>query len=179
MYTVINHERDNEKEFETKDDAQDALQEVISLGADPENVELVKPDNPPATTDDPEITSEKQFVQEIQGVPSEFAIELGDSYHIKKEGYYYLADKLDIEYGAEPIATSVECDGEKAVYRGWAERGEKRYENVGTAHKDGEDMQGSDYNLDELAATRAACRVLSMATGTGIASMEEMTHLDQ
>ena len=128
------------------------------------------------------INDEEEFVTEVKGVPQTFVVNMGTaqnkSIHIKKEGYYYLASKMGIDFGAEPIKTSVELDGEKAIYRGWAEKDGQRWENVGTAHLPGEDMQGAEYNLDELAATRAACRALSMATGTGVASMEEMVNVE-
>jgi hypothetical protein len=50
----------------------------------------------------------------------------------------------------------------------------REWTDVGTAHLEHEDMQGAEANLDELASTRATNRALRLATGAGMASMEEL-----
>jgi hypothetical protein len=50
----------------------------------------------------------------------------------------------------------------------------REWVDVGTAWADHEDMQGAASNLDELASTRATNRALRLATGAGLASIEEL-----
>lgn len=144
-----------------------------------EQAQVAAEKHAPDTIDDPE-----QFVTEVKGVPQTFVVNMGTpdnkSIHIKKEGYYYLAAQMDLQMTVEPYDPTWEGDSDTAAYKGIVVDDDGRtWTNVGTAHKQGEDMQGAAYNLDELAATRAATRALSMATGTGVASMEEMIQGDE
>ena len=201
-YTLINHTDGKENDFDDKSNAEDTKQLLESDGADVEIVDNYQPDGgtqaaipaeggevgqeeadttavqtqthvPPAA-----IESEEQFVTQVKGVPDPFMVNMGTpnnkQIHIKKEGYYYLASQDGIDVQTEPLNPSWEDDSEVSAWKATATKGDKEWSNVGTAHLEGEDMQGAEYNLDELASTRAACRVLSMATGAGVTSAEEM-----
>ena len=123
------------------------------------------------------VSSEREYLTEDMGVPELFILQVkGGNWHVTKQGYYYLADQQGISYTVEPLNPTYEGDDSTSVWLGRATDGEREWSNVGTAHLDGENMGGAKYNLDELAATRAACRVLSMATGVGAVSKEEMTN---
>lgn len=215
-YVLKNHRKETEKEFESEDDAIDEKNNMISLGMDSQDLEIIENgETPPeeetkdesqstqsesetdakepeivkgvagdssevkdlpgeVSTESVTIETEEQFVTDIKGVPDTFVVQMGDSVHIKKTGYYYLAAQMGLEVQTEPLNPTWEGDSDTASWRGIVRDGDKEWSNVGTAHLDHEDMQGAGANLDELAATRSACRALSMATGTGVASMEEM-----
>jgi len=187
----------NRKTFDTRTDAEDARDNLLSLGAAADNLEII----PPTETDgsgavEPEVVGDasdntdeldvndvgaESFVVDIKGVPSEFVLELGGETHVRKAGYYKIAADQGLEWSAEAVQRSYEGDDERAVYEGVVQDPEtgREWRNVGTAHLDGEDMDGAKYNLDELAATRACCRALSMATGVGLTSVEEMAGADE
>ncbi len=180
-YTVINHERGNEREFESRSEAEEAVQEVISLGADPSNVELKEantdggealvsdtvdtqdlPDDP-AVDEDPLDYMPSHFIDDIQGTPA-----------INRKGYAVLASHYNIGVKAEPVVRASETDFEYAEFQAVAvtEDGTE-YSGFGSAHiarMDGDDQ----YLLNELAETRACKRALALATGVGVVSAEEM-----
>jgi len=187
--------RDNRRTFDTRADAEDARDDLIALGANPDDLEI----NAPGETDGgeavaPEVVDEtasdevdvndvgaESFVVDVKGVPREFILELGGETHVRKAGYYKIAADQGLEWSAEAIQRSYEGDDDgRAVYEGVVRDPEtgQEWRNVGTAHLPGEDMDGAEYNLDELAATRACCRALSMATGVGLTSVEEMAGVD-
>ena len=122
------------------------------------------------------VSSEYEYLTKHMGVPEVFITQLkGGSYHVDKTGYYHLADQQGISVTVKPLDPSFENDTERSTWLGIAiDANEREYSNVGSAHLAGENMSGAEYNLDELAATRAACRVLSMATGIGSTATEEM-----
>ncbi|ELY91446.1 hypothetical protein [Natrialba taiwanensis] len=142
-----------------------------------------EPVKKPTRVEPGSIESEEQFVTQVKGVPDPFMVNMGTTQdkqiHIKKEGYYYLASQDGIDVQTEPLNPTWEGDAETSAWKATATKGDKEWSNVGTAHLEGEDMQGAEHNLDELASTRAACRVLSMATGAGVTSAEEMMEGDQ
>jgi len=182
--------RDNRKTFGTRADAEDARDDLIALGANPDDLEIIPPEGDDAQPDGgeavtPEVVDEtasdevdvndvgaESFVVDVKGVPREFILELGGETHVRKAGYYKIAADQGLEWSAEAIQRSYE-----GVVRD-PETGQE-WSNVGTAHLPGEDMDGAEYNLDELAATRACCRALSMATGVGLTSVEEMAGVDE
>jgi len=192
--------RDNRKTFGTRADAEDARDDLIALGANPEDLEIIPPEGDDAQPDGgetvtPEVVDEtasdevdvndvgaESFVVDVKGVPREFILELGGETHVRKAGYYKIAADQGLEWSAEAIQRSYEGDDDdRAVYEGVVRDPEtgQEWRNVGTAHLPGEDMDGAEYNLDELAATRACCRALSMATGVGLTSVEEMAGVDE
>jgi hypothetical protein len=197
-WTLRDDRRDNRKTFDTRADAEDARDDLLALGATADDLEIVPPaetDGSGATT--PELVEQpgdstdeldvndvgaESFVVDVKGVPNEFVLELGGETHVRKAGYYKIAADQGLEWSAEAIQRSFEGDDdERAVYEGVVRDPEtgQEWRNVGTAHLDGEDMDGAEHNLDELAATRACCRALSMATGVGLTSVEEMAGGDQ
>ena len=197
-YTLIDHTQDNENHFADEEKAKENKDFLEREGHDVELIDNYRSDGgseatqaevvegqgekqsiETAETINPEtIKSQEQFVTQVKGVPDAFMVNMGTpqdkSIHIKKEGYYYLAAESDIDVQTEPLNPSWEGDDEFAAWKATATKGDKEWSNVGTATLDGEDMSGAEYNLDELASTRAACRALSMATGAGVTSSIEM-----
>jgi hypothetical protein len=133
--------------------------------------------------DPTEIESQEEFVTRVKGVPEAFMVNMGTknnkSIHITKEGYYYLAAEAGIDVQTEPLNPSWEDDPDKSFWKATATKDGNTWSNTGSAHLEGEDMAGAEFNLDELASTRAACRVLSMATGAGVTSAIEMSSKEQ
>jgi len=183
-YTVINHEQENTREFESRAEAEEAVETVIDLGADPSNVELkeantdggeadvinvpnetpedVLPDNP-AVDEDPLDYMPSHFVDTIQGTPA-----------INRKGYAVLASHYNIGVKAEPVVRASETEWEYAEFKAVAVTDVgTEYSGFGSAHVDR--MDGDDkYLLNELAETRACKRALALATGVGVVSAEEM-----
>jgi hypothetical protein len=195
-YTLITDDR--EKEFDDKSNAKDTKQLLEEQGKDVELIDNYRSDGgttvvdaspveddqdntaeqKPVTIDATAVESQEQFVTQVKGVPEPFMVNMGTpqnkQIHIKKEGYYYLASESGIDVQTEPLNPTWEGDSDTSAWKATATKGDREWSNVGTAHLEGEDMAGAEYNLDELASTRAACRVLSMATGAGVTSAEEM-----
>ena len=192
-YTLIDHTQDRENDFDDHDKAKENKEFLENEGHDVELVDNFRSDGGETKTAEPvedtqqpdvidvdpvTIQSQEQFVTQVKGVPDAFMVNMGTpdnkQIHIKKEGYYYLAAESGIDVQTEPLNPTWEDDNEFSAWKATATKDGKEWSNVGTADLEGEDMQGAEYNLDELAATRAACRALSMATGAGVTSAIEM-----
>jgi hypothetical protein len=150
-------------------DQDDVVDEAVQ-----EDREVVVPDRDPGEIEDAE-----EFVEEIAGVPKAFVVSMGHGEdakpYITKEGLNYIAHKQGLETSAEPLSPSWEEPHDMAAWRGIVRDQQGReWTDVGTAHLEHEDMQGAEANLDELASTRATNRALRLATGAGMASMEEL-----
>lgn len=133
-----------------------------------------------ATPDVEAVEDQREFVEEIAGVPSVFVVDMGrgksSKPYVTKEGLNYIARQAGIETRAEPISPSWEDDADVAAYRGIAIDAEgRRYEDIATAHAGTVENTVGRENLDELASTRATNRALRLATGCGFASIEELT----
>ena len=208
-WKLVDHTQDKEKEFDTKEAAEDNKAFLAKQGneveiidnynddgeaVDADVVDMTDGGNPTASPDgmeseatEPEVVemdatkigSQEEFVTKVKGVPEAFMVNMGSRQdkciHITKEGYYYLAAEAGISVETEPLNPSWEDNSEKSFWKATAKKGDKTWSNTGSAHLEGEDMAGAEYNLDELASTRAACRVLSMATGAGVTSVIEMS----
>lgn len=190
-YTLIDHTQDNENDFSDKEKVQENKDFLEQQGHDVEIVDNYRSDGSGEETKQPDvidvdpvnIQTQEEFVTRVKGVPEAFMINMGTaddkSIHIKKEGYYYLASESGIDVQTEPLNPTWEGESDQSAWKATATKDGKEWSNVGTAHLEGEDMSGAEYNLDELAATRAACRALSMATGAGVTSSIEMMQGEQ
>lgn len=191
--TLIDHNRDNENEYETRAEAQEQRDELISLGANPEDLEIVAttgadssakadggtteatpveseaitadqvPDEPPAIDQDPVSWLPEHFVDDIQGVPT-----------VNRKGYAVIASKYDVSVTAEPVTLPSDSDFEYAEFKAVAVTDDgKEYSGFGSAHVDRQD--GDDpHLLAELAETRAMKRATAWATGVGMTAASEM-----
>lgn len=190
--TLIDSRRDNRKEFESRSEAEEKRDDLIGLGASPEDFEIVAetdaeepaetkttvvddesktddtvedtlPDTKPSVDEDPVDWMPSHFVDTIQGVPT-----------VNRKGYAVIASQYDVSVVAEPVVRASETENEYAEFKAIAttENGQE-YSGFGSAHVDRQD--GDDpHLLNELAETRAMKRAVSWATGIGMTAMEEM-----
>jgi len=179
----------NTRRCESKAEAQEVKNDLVSLGARPENIviEMQQTDgdtdtktesepNPQSITESEPVgqIDEKQvsedpvnwmpdhFVDRIQGVPA-----------VNRKGYAVIAEQYGVSVTAEPVTLASETDFEYAEFRAIAEKDGQEYSGFGSAHisrKDGDDA----YLLNELAETRAMKRATSWATGIGMTAISEM-----
>jgi hypothetical protein len=180
-WRVVDTDRDNERECESRADAEETRDDLIALGAAPEDVEIVPPDDAstdggattpevvdsdgPGLQQDPVDWMPEHFVDEIQGVPV-----------VNRKGYCVIASRQGISVEAEPVVLPHETDHEYAAFRATATTSDGvEYSGFGSAHVDRQD--GDDpHLLAELAETRAMKRATAWATGIGMTAMSEMTN---
>ena len=131
--------------------------EIVDVPADQEDVSM------PHTAGDP-------FASELsENVPERFVMDLGDEPYIRRAGYAAIARNANLRVTVDPVTPAEETDFEHARYKAVVRDadGEVVGEDFGTAHLEGEDLSGAEYQLDELAATRSIRRALEWATGAG------------
>jgi len=183
--------RGTEKEFDTRAEAEEKKQDMVGLGASPEDLEVVNetslvesdggpevvesepveseptaddlPEEPPSVEEDPVDWLPGHFVDTIQGVPT-----------VNRKGYAVIASKYGVEVTAEPVTLPSESDFEYAEFRAVAVTEDGReYSGFGSAHVDRQD--GDDKHLlAELAETRAMKRATAWATGVGMTAASEL-----
>jgi len=141
-------------------------------GSDVEN----RPPTPSNRSNTPD-TPRDAFAGELPDVDDQYVMELGGSTYIRRAGYARLARSEGFRLLLEEIVGAHENEWSHSKYRAEVldEAGEVVASDVGTAHVDAEDLSDAEANLDELAATRAACRSLAWATGEGLNAVEEKT----
>jgi hypothetical protein len=131
--------------------------EIVDVPVDQEDVSM------PHTTGDP-------FASELsENVPERFVMDLGDEPYIRRAGYAAIARNANLRVTVDPVTPAEETGFEHARYKAVVRDadGDVVGEDFGTAHLDGEDLTGAEYQLDELASTRAIRRALEWATGAG------------
>lgn len=190
-FTLIDNRKDREREFDTRAEAEETKEDLIGLGASPEDLEVVNetslvesdggeatveaepveseptaddlPEEPPSVEEDPVDWLPGHFVDTIQGVPT-----------VNRKGYAVIASKYGVEVTAEPVTLPSESDFEYAEFRAVAVTEDGReYSGFGSAHVDRQD--GDDKHLlAELAETRAMKRATAWATGVGMTAASEL-----
>jgi hypothetical protein len=135
---------------------------VEPQGSDGEN-SLADPDSDP-------------FAGKLPNVPDHLVMEMDGQPYIRRGGYARLAKSEGLRLGLEEIVGAHENDWTRAKYQATVRDGSGKIvaTDVGSAHLEVEDMANAKANLDELAATRAACRALAWATGEGLTAVEEV-----
>jgi len=199
QWAVVDHERDNRRTYDSRAEAEAALDDMSSLGAD--DVELV----PPGETDggqevevvDAEVTPESDIAPEpepasepvdddvqlpersvaddpLNWMPGEFVDEIDGTQAINRKGYEVLAHFYDVEVSAELQVAPEETDHEYCRVKATATTADGRaVEAYGSAHVE----RGDDpWLLLEMAGTRARKRALSIATGAGAVAVAELKH---
>jgi hypothetical protein len=184
-WTIIDHDNDNEKTAENRQDAEQKAETAREFGS--ENVEIIPPDGDaetdgggaevvdvpaentadvpqsPSVADDPIDWVPSHFVDDIQGVPA-----------INRKGYAVLAEQYDIQVTREFVTYPSETDFEYAEAEATAVTEDGReYSGFGSAHVDRQDGD-DEHLLGELAETRAIKRALALATGVGMTAVEEL-----
>lgn len=114
-------------------------------------------------------------------IPRELILQYGDSYYVLKAGLEWKANRLFGGAGYSIDLEPIEIDREANVYVFKAvlvvlENG-ATFVNYGEAHL-GNSNSMMKNNLLHLAATRAECRVLRMATACGYASYDEVKTIE-
>lgn len=115
-------------------------------------------------------TAGDPFAQQLdENVPERFVMDLGAGPYIRRAGYAAIARNANLRVTVEPITAAEETDFTHARYHARVLDGDGEIlgEDFGTAHLEGEDLEGAEYQLDELASTRAIRRALEWATGAG------------
>jgi len=115
-------------------------------------------------------TAGDPFASELsENVPERFVQKLGGEPYIRRAGYAAIARNADLRVTVEPVTPAEDTDFTHARYKAVVRDvdGDVVGEDFGTAHLEGEDLTGAEYQLDELASTRAIRRALEWATGAG------------
>jgi len=193
-WTLIDHSRENRREFESRADAETARADLRDLGVDPDDLEIVPPtetdgsgavepevvgseetdtqpvetpDNTPDTLDDRSVADDP-----IAWMPGEFVDVIDGSEAINRKGFEVLAHFYDVSVTADLQTAPEETDHEYARVKATAETADGReVQAFGSAHVD----RGDDpWLLVEMAGTRARKRAISVATGAGAVAVEEL-----
>lgn len=191
-WTVRDVGRGNEREFDSRSDAEDALEQLEGLDVEAELVppgegddqddarepaEAVPVEQPEA--DVPEAADVAAQLPErsidedpLAWVPGEFVDEIDGSQAINRKGFEVLAHFYDVDVHAEIQVAPEETDFEFCRVKARATTADGREcEAFGSAHVD----RGDDKTLLlEMADTRARKRALSIATGVGAVAVEEL-----
>lgn len=199
-FIVKDTSRGNTRECETRSEAEETKKDLISLGAKPEDLEII----PPGETDggetvDAEVVEDsKGEVPDVSGpnlaeefsddipdkppvdedpvdwMPEHFIDEIQGVPTVNRKGYAVIAAKYGVSVKAEPVTLPSETDFEYAEFRATAETEDgQTYTGFGSAHIDRQD--GDDAHLlGELAETRAMKRATAWATGVGMTAASEM-----
>lgn len=198
-WKVRDTKRGTERECSGRPDAEETKADMISLGASPEQLEIVTPETDGGTeTVEPEVVDNASDELEgapdviesvddlpdekpsnvdqdpIEWVPDHFIDEIQGVPTLNRKAYCVLAERYGISVTAEPVTLPSETDFEYAEFRAIAttEDGHE-YSGFGSAHVNRQD--GDDpHLLAELAETRALKRAASWATGVGMTAVEEM-----
>ena len=110
------------------------------------------------------------FASELStNVPERFVMEIGHEPYIRRAGYAAIARDANLRVSVDSITAAEDTGFEHSRYKATVRSadGEVLGEDFGTAHLAGEDLEGAEYQLDELASTRAVRRALEWATGAG------------
>ena len=193
-WTLIDHSRENRREFESRADAEDARADLRDLGIDPDDLEIQPPtetdgsgaiepevvddgtDAQPAETPDdntPDTLGDRSVSDDpIAWMPGEFVDVIDGTEAINRKGFEVLAHFYDVSVTATLQTTPEETDHEFCRVKATAETADGRtVEAFGSAHVD----RGDDpWLLLEMAGTRARKRALSVATGAGAVAVEEL-----
>lgn len=197
-WIVRNTKREKDRECDSEEEAKDAKNDMISLGADPSHLEIIPPvetpengDNTTATepTSEPEdtevdtvdpvetpttIPDQKPQVEQdpVDWLPDHFTDKIQGVPTVNRKGYAVLASQYNVSVVAKPITLASDTDFQHAEFRAVATTEDgKEYSGFGSARVERDD----DPNLlNELAETRALKRATAWATGIGITAIEEL-----
>jgi len=174
-FRVVDSERGNERPCETRAEAEEKRENLISLGASPDQLEIVPPeeeDQPvPPQEEGPEAT---KFVEnpivELEKVNSDYVNVVKGTKAISKRGFRYLQSKFDISTTSEVVHVFENPKG--VVVHARAELPDGRF-----AEAHGEGYAEGDVSGDEFvryADTRAKNRALSDLTSSGALAEDEL-----
>jgi hypothetical protein len=185
-WTVRDRENDNERAFDSRAGAEDAIEDLESLGVDaelvppgrsdggtePAVVEVEDPDAEPVPEEDMELPDRSVAEDPLNWVPGEFVDEIDGTQAINRKGFEVLSHFYDVDVHVDLEVPPEETDFEYCRVKATAVTAEGREcEAYGSAHVD----RGDDPELLlEMADTRARKRALSIATGVGAVAVAEL-----
>jgi hypothetical protein len=199
-FTLIDNNRDREKTFNTRAEAEEKKQDMIGLGASPEDLEIVSDASDGAeqsadtnTTEPKEPASDggqtAEVVQEpteeydlpdegpsvdtdpLVWMPDEFTDVVDGTVTINRKGFEVLAHHYDVSGGTEMVVSPVETDMAYAVHKATVTDSDgEEYTAYGEAHA----SDNGEENIVRMSDTRAYKRAVSRATGVGTIAIEEL-----
>lgn len=198
-WTLLNHRRGNEREFDSRSEAEEKKNDMVALGVNPEDLELVAPDSAsdggevveaePVETDAPEPTESSQEPAKselgamapenrnlsddpLDVLPGYMITHVDGKPSLNKRGVSVLAYHYDIDVlERNVVAYPHEHDYETAVVEIMATGPDGRtFSGIGEAHVD----ETPKHQLLRMAETRAYKRAVIFATGTGIVAFQEL-----
>jgi len=194
-WTLIDHARENRREFESRADAESVCADLRDLGIDDDDLEIVPPtetdgsgvvepevvgseetDAQPGETPDsrtPDTLDNRSVADDpIAWMPGEFVDQIDGTEAINRKGFEVLAHFYGVSVTADLQTAPEETDHKYCRVKAVAETAEGRtVEAFGSAHVD----RGDDpWLLVEMAGTRARKRAISVATGAGAVAVSEL-----
>jgi len=194
-FKLIDNHRDNTREFETRSAAEEQKDDLLSLGANPDDLRIERADDTPdaepdggevqPTTPDVETPNAEPVTpggglpdnppvdeDPLSWVPGHFVDEIQGVPTINRKGYAVIASQYGISVEADAVKLPHETDWEYAAFQATAETSDgETYSGFGSAHVDRDDDK---HLLAELAETRAMKRAVAWASGVGMTAAEEL-----
>lgn len=185
MFTLIDHNRDKKKAFDSKSEAEEKKNEMISLGASPEDLEIVAEDTVESDggpevvesepVDIPEETNpaelSKNPIQFLEKVNTDFVNTIKGTPAISKQGFRFIQREFEISTQSEVVQWSDDPLG--CVV--WA-KAELPGGYSAEAHGEGWQFESdvSDNEFVRYADTRAKNRAISDLTSAGALAVSEL-----
>jgi hypothetical protein len=194
-FVIRDTNRNNERKAKSRSEAKETKNDLVSLGADPSQIEIISLEEtngdtetvdakvvehtgntaePPAADgeqlpDDPPIDADP-----VDWLPNHFVDDIQGVPTVNRKGYAVIASKYGISVTAEAVTLPSETEFKHAEFCATARTPDgKEYSGFGSAHVDRQD--GDDtYLLAELAETRAMKRAVAWASGVGMTAVAEM-----
>jgi len=197
-WVIKNTNTGKEREVESRAEAEETRDNLISIGASPDQLEIVPPKASDGGTEtkQPEVVDEPEPAPEpaenetvavesipenppidqdpITWLPEHFIDSIQGVPTINRKGYCVIASAFDISVTSEPVTLASETEFEYAEFKAVATTDDgQEYSGFGSAHVDRQD--GDDaYLLNELAETRAMKRAVAWSSGVGLTAAEEL-----
>ena len=190
-YKLIDNNRETEKEFSDEDEAQEKKQDMVSLGADPKDLEIVETDTAstepakadggntevvaPDTPQEPEVTNpdelSKNPIQFLERVNTDFVNTIKGKPAISKQGFRFIQREFEISTESEVVEWSNDPLG--CVV--WA-KAKLPGGYSAEAHGEGYQFESdvSDNEFVRYADTRAKNRAISDLTSAGALAVSEL-----
>ncbi len=179
---LIDHNRDNEKTFESKSEAEEKRNDLISIGAKPEDLEIVETEsdggNKPDVVEakDTEVVNPNELSKNpigfLESVNSDFVNTIKGKPAISKQGFRFIQREFEISTESEVVEWSTDPLG--CVV--WA-KAELPGGYSAEAHGEGWQFENdvSDNEFVRYADTRAKNRAISDLTSAGALAVSELT----
>jgi len=198
-FILTDTNRDREKTFSSKSEAEEKKNDMVSLGADPSDLTIEVPngateaadsvqdaasqtigDVPAEPTKDTEVVEDNYNLPDggpsidedpLVWMPDEFTDTVDGTVTISRKGYEVLAHHYNISGGTEMVVSPVETNMEYAVHKATVtDTDGQEYTAYGEAHA----SDNGEENIVRMSDTRSYKRAVSRATGVGTIAIEEL-----